>query len=283
MSFTEERDVAVCAARKAGRTIALHAGSLAEDEIETKGASDLVTFVDTRAQEIILETLEEAFPAYGVWAEEGEPEGTRSRTEADLTWVIDPIDGTTNFAHGCPPYAVSIGLVESETGRPLVGVVFDVARDELFTAIRGEGFYVDGTRCHVTDTERIERGLVTTGFPFREFSYVDAYLEAFERFIHAAQGVRRPGVAAMDLAYVACGRFDGFFEIGLYPWDIAAGVLLVEEAGGRVTDLEGEPLRLAPFQEEICASNGRVHARMLELAEPLRGIYPSDGEAAESG
>lgn len=273
MSFTEERDLAVRAARRAADLIEMHAGSLADEQVKKKGASDLVTFVDTRSQEIILEILEPAFPAYGVWAEEGEEGGTSTGEDASYRWVIDPIDGTTNFAHGFPPYAVSIGLLDTEARRPVVGVVLEVARGELFTAIRGEGLYVDGERARVSEVEGIEDGLITTGFPFREFSYVDEYLDSFERFMRAAQGVRRPGVAAMDLAYVACGRFEGFFEIGLYPWDIAAGILLVEEGGGRVTDLSGAPLELAPFQEEICASNGRLHEQMLHHAEPLAGVY----------
>lgn len=273
MSFTEERDVAVRAAKRAARLIAMHAGSLDDEQLEKKGASDLVTFVDTRAQEIIVDVLESAFPAYGVWAEEGDEGGTSTGEDASYRWVIDPIDGTTNFAHGVPPYAVSIGLYDTRAEHPVVGVVLDVASGDLFTAVRGDGFYVNGEPRAVSEVDRLEDGLVTTGFPFREFSYVDAYLDSFERFMRAAQGVRRPGVAAVDLAYVACGYFEGFFEIGLYPWDIAAGVLLVEEAGGRVSDLGGAPLELAPFQEEICASNGRVHEEMLRHAAPLSGVH----------
>lgn len=200
-------------------------------------------------------------------AEEGE-EHSQESTQATFRWIIDPIDGTTNFAHGVPPYAVSIALEHDE--RVVVGVVLDVARGDLFTAIRGHGAYANGARMQVSHREALNDCLLTTGFPYRSFDHIDAYLAVLKDFFRTTRGVRRPGVASVDLAYVAWGRFDAFFETGLSPWDVAAGMLLVEEAGGAVTDYSDAPRPV--FARQILASNGHIHAQMLEALRPMQNV-----------
>lgn len=270
MAYTVERDTAVEAARTAAVLIREHAGSVAQEDVDKKGKNDLVTFVDREAQATIINILKKKFPDYGFLAEEETDGEIHEPAEAPYRWIIDPVDGTTNFAHGVPPYAVSIGLEDCTSQQMVVGVVLDVSRNELFSAIQGQGLYINGVRHEVSKQKDLAESLVTTGFPFKEFSYVDQYLATFKKFLHDAQGVRRPGVASIDLAYVACGRFDGFFEVGLSPWDVAAGAVLVEEAGGRVTDMSGQTDHL--FGGKICASNGRIHQAMLERVTLLRDI-----------
>lgn len=275
MNYYAQRDAAVAAAGAAARVIRYNVGTVSADKVDKKGKNDLVTVVDTEAQRVIIESLREAFPAYDILAEEERTgEGSKS-SRGSHRWIVDPIDGTTNFAHGLPPYAVSIGLENQSTDEIVVGVVLDVSREDLFTAIRGQGFYVNGVRRQVSSESLLSESLLTTGFPFKEFTHVDEYLATFKKFLQDAQGVRRPGVASIDLAYVACGRFEGFFEIGLSPWDVAAGALLVEEAGGRVTDMQGHTGNL--FNGRICASNGHVHELMLARLEQLRGESQSAG------
>jgi myo-inositol-1(or 4)-monophosphatase len=268
MEYSAQRDAAVTAARAAARIIRYNVGTIGADKVDKKGKNDLVTVVDTQAQNIVIESLRDAFPGYGILAEEDRARKGSVDIDGSHRWIIDPIDGTTNFAHSLPPYAVSIALEHRTTGEVVVGVVLDVSRRELFTAIRGNGCYVNGVRCHVSSESLLSESLLTTGFPFKEFGQVDEYLETFKKFLHDARGVRRPGSASIDLAYVACGRFEGFFEFGLSPWDVAAGALLVEEAGGRVTDFQGGQDNL--FNGRICASNGRVHESMLARLELLR-------------
>ena len=264
--YAAERDAAIAAAHAAGALIRGAAGRAAD--VRDKGVHDLVTETDEAAQRIILAELCEAFPDYDVLAEEG-------ATDADVVahrqaydrprWIIDPIDGTTNFTHGVPPYCVSIALQDG--GDLVLGVVYEVALDELFVAVRGHGCIVNGAPARVSETDTLDCSLVTTGFPFREFDYLDAYLDVLEGFMRGTRGIRRPGSAAADLAYVACGRFDAFFEAGLAPWDVAAGIVLVREAGGRVEGLveDADPL----FGAQVLATNGRVHAAMRSVAAPL--------------
>lgn len=263
--YEQERDVAVRAARRAARVIQRHAGRLGDEQVREKGTHDLVTEIDEEAQRVIIDTLEAAFPAYDVLAEEGADLSRRRDVADGHRWIIDPIDGTTNFMHGVPPYAVSIGL--QREAELVVGVVLDVSRDELFTAVRGQGLFVNGVRSGVSDTDRLNDSLVTTGFPYRSFDHVDAYLDVLRAFMHTTRGVRRPGAASIDLAYVACGRFDAFFETGLSPWDVAAGTVLVEEGGGRVTDFSEATVPL--YDRQILASNGRLHADLLQHLGPL--------------
>lgn len=268
-AYIDERDAAVQAAHAAARLIRAHAGRLGEDDVRDKGVHDLVTRIDEEAQHIIVSVLQDAFPAYSVLAEEGaDPDGTPRAAEGHR-WIIDPIDGTTNFTHGVPPYAVSIALQHGAD--MVVGVVLDAAHGDLFTAIRGGGAFMNGARIRVSRTPVLDQSLLTTGFPYRAFGHVDAYLDVLRYLFKAARAVRRPGTASIDLAYVACGRFDGFFETGLNPWDIAAGMLLVEEAGGRVTDYRGAPD--PTFTQQVLATNGRIHEAMLEAVSSMRNVF----------
>ena len=267
MPYLPERDAALAAARTAAAFISEHAGRVGAADLRQKGVHDFVTFVDEGAQARILDRLARAFPDDAVLAEEGadavapQPEGRR--------WIVDPLDGTTNFAHGVPPYAVSIAL--EEDGRPVVGVVLEVSTGETFVGAAGAGVDVDGTPAAVSETDALERALLATGFPFRDYRYVEGYLASFERAIRSARGVRRHGAAAVDLAWTAAGRFDGYFEGGIAPWDVAAGVLLVREAGGIVTGLDG---RADPvFSGGIVAAPAPLHGALLGVAAPLRDAF----------
>ncbi len=266
MPFDTERRVAEDAALAAAAFIRAHAGRISERDVRAKTVHDLVTFVDEGAQRIILEHLAAAFPADAILAEESDDE---IAPRAGRVWIVDPLDGTTNFTRGVPPYAVSIGLQVDAVAT--VGVVLDVSSGELFAATRGEGLTVNGMPAQVSDTDVLDDALVATGFPFRDYSYVAGYLETFEAMIRATRGVRRHGAAAVDLAWTAAGRFDGYLEAGIAPWDVAAGITLVEAAGGRVTGLwdGGDPTRSGA----IVASNGRVHAALVALGAPLAEAY----------
>lgn len=265
--YQEEMHAAVRAAREAGEMIRRHAGTIRQEDVRTKGVNDLVTVVDENVQEHIIRTLEETFPNSRFLAEEGED--FSSEGDGGYLWIIDPIDGTTNFTHGVPPYAVSIALRDGED--LAVAVVFDAASGDLFTASRGGGLYLNGERRRVSRTERLEDSLVTTGFPYREMAHLESYLGVLGEFMRRSRGVRRPGSAAVDLAYVAVGRFDGFFETGLRPWDVAAGILMIEEGGGRATDYRDRSRPI--FERQILASNGLIHSEMLRLVHPMRDIY----------
>ena len=266
MPFEPERRVAEDAARAAAAFIREHAGRVSARDVRSKSAHDLVTFVDEGAQRIILEHLDRAFPGDAVLAEEDAGE---SAPREGRLWIVDPLDGTTNFLHGVPPYAVSVGLQIDAVGT--VGVVLDVSSGELFAATRGAGLTVDGVPARVSETTALDAALLATGFPFRDYGYVEGYLAAFERAIRATRGVRRHGAAAVDLAWTAAGRFDGYFEAGIAPWDVAAGAVLVEAAGGRVTGLwdGADPVRTGG----IVASNGRLHADIERVAAPLGTAY----------
>ena len=230
-------NIMVKAARRASQIINRGAQDLERVGIAPKKyKNDFVTEVDKAAEAAIIEILREAYPDYGILAEES---GLTAASEGgkDHQWVIDPLDGTTNFVHGFPQYAVSIALTFK--GQPNQAVVYDVVRNELFTASKGGGAYLNERRIRVTRCDRMERALLGTGFPFRHAENVDAYLAVFKELATRTAGIRRAGSAALDLAYVACGRFDGFWEFGVMPWDIAAGCLLIAEAGGLVSDFEG--------------------------------------------
>lgn len=266
-SYEPERDAAVRAAQQAARLIQARAGTIDGREAEAKGVHDFVTEIDEAAQALIVRSLRAAFPAIAVLAEEGADEGALASSDGPR-WIIDPIDGTTNFMHGVPPYAVSIAL---EVGQEsVVGVVLDVARGELFTAVRGGGLRVNGAPAQVAATRALDGALLATGFPYRTFDHVEPYLEVLGRFMRAARGLRRAGAASVDLAHVACGRYGGFFETGLDPWDVAAGTLLVEEGGGRVTDYRGG--RRPVFEQQILATNGHLHEAMQEVLAPMQDV-----------
>ena len=229
-------DVAVAAAQAGGEVIlkahrARVPGTLTESS--TKGMNDYVTEVDRAAEDRIISVIREIYPDHDFQAEETPQEEFRS----DYRWIIDPLDGTTNFIHGYPMFAVSVGLAHK--GRMKVGVVFDPLRGELFRAETGQGAWLNDVRIQVSQVRRLEEALLTTGFPFKAQQHLHKYLEIFKELFKASSGIRRAGAAALDLAYVAAGRADGFFEMMLSPWDMAAGAVLVTEAGGVVTDFTG--------------------------------------------
>ena len=252
-------NIAVKAARKAGTTISRYADRVDSVAVTSKNANDFVTEVDLLAERDIIETIKEAYPEHEILAEESGREGN-----SDVVWIIDPLDGTTNFMHGFPQYAVSIGVqVNGELDQ---AVIYDPLKQELFTASKGNGATVDGRKMRVTDRKTLDGALLGTGFPFKNQEILDTYLEMFKDIFSQSSGVRRAGSAALDLAYVAAGRLDGFWEIGLKPWDMAAGALMIKEAGGIITDFSGKDNYL---------ESGNVIAGNLKLHAQLEGkVYP---------
>ncbi|MDR1661974.1 MAG: inositol monophosphatase [Azoarcus sp.] len=230
-------NIAVKAARRAASIINQAANKLDILNVESKAPNDYVTEVDRAAEAAIIGVLREAFPEHGILAEESGRSGPEEGRGGEFVWIIDPLDGTTNFIHGFPQYAVSIALTRE--GAPEHAVVFDPVANELFTASRGRGAYMNDRRIRVSRRQRLADALLGTGFPFRQFDHIDAYLGMFRELTRKSVGLRRAGAAALDLAYVASGRLDGFWEIGLAPWDMAAGALLIQEAGGFVADFDG--------------------------------------------
>ena len=254
--MTSELEVALSAARWAGEV--LREGFGAEHAITYKGEVDLVTEVDAEAERVMREKLLGAFPTYGMLAEEG---GERSGEE-DARWIVDPLDGTTNYAHGLPIFCVSIAL--ERAGEVVLGVVHDPMHEETFVAERGGGATLNGEPIRVSETEELIQALIATGFPYDRPKKPEA-LELFGRFAAITRGMRRLGSTALDLCFVAAGRLDGYYERGIWAWDIAAGGLILEEAGGKVTDYRGGMLDLESRQ--IVASNGALHAAMTKLTD----------------
>jgi myo-inositol-1(or 4)-monophosphatase len=247
---------AVQAAKEAGQIHKKHYGRVRNIRFKSKNKLNLVTEVDQQCEEAVLSILEKAFPAHNLWGEES----GRQKIQSDYTWLVDPLDGTTNYAHAYPFFCCSVALVHK--GRPIVGVIYDALRDECFTAEKGRGAFLNGRRLQVSATRSLGQSLVSTGFAYavRETHY---NLDNFRQFVLKAQGVRRDGSAAMNLAYVAAGRFDGFWERGIQAWDMAAGVLTVQEAGGKVTDITGKPFDL--MGENALATNGKIHGQIFRI------------------
>ena len=273
MPLSAELSVAREAALDAASLIRARSAGFDRRDARTKTTHDLVTDVDEAAQRVILERLRGAFPDDAILAEEGGRDGARPLASG-RRWIVDPLDGTTNFAHGVPPYAVSIAL--EDAGEIVVGVVAEVTSGETFCATRGGGLTVDGTPASVSHTAILDEALIATGFPFRDYSYARGYLETFEAMIHITRGLRRHGSAAMDLAWTAAGRFDGFFEAGLAPWDVAAGVLLVREGGGTVTGIDGASHPV--FSGGLVAAPPALHPAIVDACRPLAGAYASRSE-----
>jgi len=253
---------------EAARRVAIRAGRLLERNqarprsIRLKaGAGNLVTDMDHASEELIVRALRREFPDHAIVAEESGNTGDSSHR-----WYIDPLDGTTNFAHGYPQFAVSIALAREDD--LLLGVVYDPVREELFTALRGDGARLNGAPITLSPVDQLGRALLATGFPYDHRQHIDFHLSFWREALQHAQGVRRAGAAALDLCYVACGRLDGFWEWNLHPWDLAAGRLIIEEAGGLVTDATGGPHRLSG--EETVASNGRIHGELLAMIARAR-------------
>ena len=251
-------NIAVKAARRAGNIISRATRNLDIVAVREKAANDFVSEVDREAEQAIIRTLREAYPSHAFLAEES---GASSpAANSDHLWIIDPLDGTTNFLHGFPQYCVSIAL--KHKGVLQQAVVYDPNRNELFTATRGAGAFLNDRRIRVSGVDKFEDALIGTGFPFRDFAHFDEYLRMFGEITRRVAGVRRPGAAALDLAWVAAGRLDGFWEMGLSPWDMAGGALLVREAGGLVGDLEGAEGFLDSGR--IVAANAKVFAPLLQ-------------------
>ncbi|MDH3689014.1 MAG: inositol monophosphatase [Gammaproteobacteria bacterium] len=252
--------IATRAARRAGNVIVRHLDRLDRLEVESKGKNDFVSQVDRLAETEIIQVLRHAYPDHAILAEEsGAQEGN------DYEWIIDPLDGTTNYLHGFPQFAVSIAL--RYRGELQHGLVFDPLRDELFTASRGNGAYLNDRRIRVSKVTQLEDALLGTGFPFRALSKLDLWLLTFRALFPRCSGIRRAGAAALDLAYVATGRFDGFWEMDLSPWDLAAGCLLIQEAGGLLSDFDGEANYLK--NGNIVAANSYIYNEMHDIIKKL--------------
>ena len=255
--------------------IAREAGALLREyyargvRTEYKGDVDLVTEADRASEALIVSRLKAAFPEHGVYGEEG----TRSGLESEFRWYVDPLDGTTNFAHGFPVFCVVLGcerrasgLLAEEDGEMVAGVIYDPLRDEMFSAAKGNGATLNGVTISVSRAEKLQEALIATGFPSHK-RHRSPNVHFYQEFTLRSHGVRRAGSAALDLAYVACGRLDGFWEFKLNPWDTSAGYLLVEEAGGTITHMDGGKFTLD--SREVFATNGKIHAEMKELFEDL--------------
>jgi myo-inositol-1(or 4)-monophosphatase len=228
--------------------------------IDYKGAIDLVTSVDLEAERRIVEVLQKNFPRHSILAEE---ETKLLRSQSSYHWIIDPLDGTTNFAHSYPHFCVSIAL--QRDGQVILGLVYDPLREECFKAVKSEGAKLNESSLRISAVTELDKALLATGFPYDRRENADFYLGFFKAFMTRSQGIRRNGSAALDLCYVASGRVDGFWEFKLRPWDTAAGVLMVEEAGGKVTDLSGNIFSI--WGEETLASNGTIHDEMINTAK----------------
>lgn len=255
MDLEHVRNVGIAAAYDAGGLLRSCLGNLTS--IGKKGAIDLVTEADLGAEERILKTIRSRFPDHAILAEEsGETPG-----ESPCQWVIDPLDGTTNFAHQIPIFAVSIAFRNRK--ETVVGVVLNPMSGELYTAIKGQGAQLNGRPIQVSGSRAVSESLLVTGFPYDFDRIIDSVMGRFRSCLRASRGVRRLGAAALDLCFVACGRFDGFWEENLKPWDTAAGMLIAAEAGGRVTDFNGKPFEVQ--DREILATNGIIHREMMSL------------------
>ena len=255
---------AVKAARRAGNIINRGARDLDLLTVTANGPKDFVSEIDRAAEAAIVETIHGSYPDHAILAEEGT--GRDGNVGSEYLWIIDPLDGTTNFLHGFPQYCVSIALAHRNVVQQ--GVIYDPVRNDLFTATRGRGAFLNDRRIRVSKRTHLRDALIGTGFPFRDGSYLDTYLAMMKTMITETAGLRRPGAAALDLAYVAAGSYDGFFEVGLNPWDVAAGSLLVLEAGGLIGDLSGEGDYL--YGGQVIAASPKIFAQMVNILAPFR-------------
>jgi myo-inositol-1(or 4)-monophosphatase len=249
-------NIAVRAARRAGSIINRATLDGSALQVRSKRANDFVTRIDGAAEEAVIDIVRKAYPDHGFIAEES----GESTPDAEYLWIIDPLDGTTNFIHGFPQYAVSIAV--QHRGALTHAVVYDPAKNELFTASKGRGAFLNDRRIRVSKCLKLDDALVGTGFPFKELGRLDLYMRQLRVFMEKSSGVRRAGAAALDLAYVACGRLDAFWELGLAPWDMAAGALLIQEAGGLVADITGEQEFMR--SGDVCAATPKILPAVLE-------------------
>ena len=258
-------NVAIEAAKEAGKFLKFNLGKVKDIQHKVGQETNLVTEIDRQSEQLIIGIIKRHFPHHDFLAEESglrpAQSGTGGEKKSEYRWIIDPLDGTVNYTHHFPCFAVSVGL--EKNGEIFLGVVYDPNLDELFTAEKGRGAFVNGKRMSVSRTDALIRSLLVTGFPYDIKDNPDRAVEHFINFLKEAQAIRRMGSAAIDLAYVATGRIDGFWEVSLNPWDTAAGILLVQEAGGKVTDFMGNPYSI--YQKPILASNGVIHEEMIRV------------------
>ena len=263
-------NIAIKAARAAGAVINRASLDIEKVQVESKGVNDFVTEVDKHAEAVIVDTLLAAYPGHGILAEEsGRELGAK---DSEFLWIIDPLDGTTNFIHGFPVYAVSIAL--AWRGVVQQAVVYDPNRNDLFYASRGRGAYLNDRRLRVSKRLRLADSLIGTGFPFRKGDNFKRYMKMFEEISQQCAGLRRPGAASLDLCYVAAGYYDGFFETGLSPWDIAAASLIITEAGGLIGNFSGEADFL--YQREVVAGNPKVYGQLVNILTPYTRVIKED-------
>jgi len=267
-------NIAIKAARAAGAVINRASLDVDKVQVESKGVNDFVTEVDKHAEAVIVDALLAAYPGHGILAEEsGREMGAK---DSEFLWIIDPLDGTTNFIHGFPVYAVSIAL--AWRGVVQQAVVYDPNRNDLFYASRGRGAYLNDRRLRVSKRLRLADSLIGTGFPFRKGDNFKRYMKMFEEISQQCAGLRRPGAASLDLCYVAAGYYDGFFETGLSPWDIAAASLIITEAGGLIGNFSGEADFL--YQREVVAGNPKVYGQLVNILTPYTRVIKDDGSGA---
>lgn len=248
-------------AREAGEYIRQYAGNITSDLVTKKGLHDLVSFVDKGSEQLIIERLKQILPEAGFIAEEG-----TDNTKGEIyNWIIDPLDGTTNFIHALAPFAVSIALQEGD--RTVIGVVYEITLQECFSAYEGDYSRLNGKKIETSTSHTFDDSLIATGFPFRDYTKLDEYMKVLSYFIENTRGIRRLGSAATDLAYLAAGRFDAFFEYALKPWDVAAGAYIVQRAGGVVSDFKGENNYI--YGEQIVATNAYLYSQTLEQLKEI--------------
>lgn len=255
--------IAIEAAKEAGKFLKKNLGKVKRIDLKSGQERNLVTEIDKKSEELIVSIIKKHYPNHDILAEES---GAKHGIKSDYRWIIDPLDGTTNFTHGLPIFCVSIGL--EKQGDLILGVIYDPNFDELFTAEKGRGAFLNGRRLRVSTTKELKDSLLVTGFPYNITENPDHCVEHFVNFLMSAQAVRRMGSAALDLAYVAAGRYDGFWEVNLNPWDMAAGVLLVKEAGGEITNFKG--IEIDIHGKQIVASNRLIHQEMLEVLKKVK-------------
>ena len=251
-------NVAIEAAKEAGKFLKHNLGKVKEITVKNGQEKNLVTEIDKKSEELVVSIIRKHFPGHDILAEES---GSEHGKQSEYRWIIDPLDGTTNFTHGLPIYCVSIGL--ERKGEVIAGVIYDPNLDELFSAEKGRGAFLNGRRLRVSQTPSLNQSLLVSGFPYNVSENPDNCLEHFVNFVIECQGVRRMGSAAIDLAYVAAGRYDGFWEVHLNAWDMAAGVILIREAGGKITGFDGDEINICG--KKVVASNGIIHDDMIGL------------------
>jgi myo-inositol-1(or 4)-monophosphatase len=251
-------NVAIEAAKEAGKFLKHNLGKVKEITVKSGQEKNLVTEIDKKSEELVVSIIRKHFPGHDILAEES---GSEHGKQSEYRWIIDPLDGTTNFTHGLPIYCVSIGL--ERKGEVIAGAIYDPNLDEMFSAEKGRGAFLNGRRLRVSQTPSLNQSLLVSGFPYNVSENPDNCLEHFVNFVIECQGVRRMGSAAIDLAYVAAGRYDGFWEVHLNAWDMAAGVILIREAFGKITGFDGDEINI--YGKKVVASNGLIHDEMIGL------------------